>query len=244
MKKRRLFEDFYTKRLENKGFEFEKIKGLSYGFRIKKEPFRITSTEEYLLGYFYIQDKASMLSVVELKPKPNELLLDAASAPGGKTSHLAQIMKNKGVIVAVDNNKERLKAQLFNLQRLGIKNTASFKLSVSRIKNLGLGFDKILLDAPCSATGTFWKEKKRLKSVNKYEVKKHSKLQKNLLKSCYRVLKKKGLLLYSTCSIEKEENEDNVAYAEELGLRLIKTKYFFPQTDNTIGFFYALFEKL
>jgi NOL1/NOP2/sun family putative RNA methylase len=229
-------------RLKKKGFSLKKIKGLSYGFRILEQPgFRISSTEEYLLGYFYLQDKASMLCVEELKPKKTDLILDAASAPGGKTTQLSQLINNQGVIIGVDVSKERLKAQLFNIQRLGVKNVASFHLNTLKIKKLGLRFDKVLLDAPCSASGTVWKEKKRLKAINKHVVKKHAELQKRLIKACAKVLKPKSRLLYATCSLEFEENEENTEYAEkELGLKLLKSKRFFPHTDDTIGFYYAL----
>ncbi|PIU62549.1 SAM-dependent tRNA/rRNA cytosine-C5 methylase [archaeon CG07_land_8_20_14_0_80_38_8] len=230
--------------LEKKGFIFKKIEGLNYGFRVVNEPFSISSTEEYLLGYFYLQDKSSMLCVEELNPKSSELVLDCCSAPGGKTSHIAQLMNNEGVIIALDDKSERLKSQLFNLQRLGVKNATTFKINALRVNSLGLLFDKILLDAPCSASGTVWRKKKRLKMVNKHEVLKSAELQKELLRKCSKVLKPDGLMVYSTCSIEKEENEDNVIFAaEELGLKIVKTKYLFPHTDNTIGFFYAVMKK-
>ncbi|MDD5054340.1 MAG: RsmB/NOP family class I SAM-dependent RNA methyltransferase [Candidatus Nanoarchaeia archaeon] len=230
-------------RLSKKGFSFEKQKELDYCFKILKEPFALSSTEEYLLGYFYLQDKASMISVNELMPKPDELILDACSAPGGKSTLLSQLMNNEGVIISVDVSAERLKAQAFNIQRLGCINIASFKMDALKIKKMGLIFDKILLDAPCSATGMMWKEKKRIKSVNKHEVKSHALLQKKMIKSCFDALKKGGLMVYSTCSIEAEENEENVEYAKALGLKALKEKYFFPHIDETVGFFYAVLKK-
>jgi 16S rRNA C967 or C1407 C5-methylase (RsmB/RsmF family) len=184
-----------------------------------------------------------MISVSELNPKENDLVLDSCGAPGGKATLLSQLMNNKGAIISVDNKAERLKAEVFNIQRLGCINIASFEMDALHVKRIGLKFDKILLDAPCSSTGTMWKEKKRMKSVNKHLVLEHSKLQKKLIKSCFDVLKKDGLMLYSTCSIEAEENEENAEYAESLGLKKIKEKYFFPHIDDTIGFFYALFKK-
>ncbi|MBN1923271.1 MAG: RsmB/NOP family class I SAM-dependent RNA methyltransferase [Nanoarchaeota archaeon] len=236
--------DVLRKRLEEKGFVLESVKEVGYAFKLVDEPFAVSSTEEYLLGYLYLQDKASMMPVIELNPKPVEIVLDAACAPGGKTSHMAQLMNNEGVIAAMDDNLDRLKAHLFNLQRLGIKNTATFNLNASKVKKLGVLFDKILLDAPCSATGTVWREKKRLKAVNKHEVLKHASLQKKMLKACVEVLKPGGVIVYSTCSLEKEENEDNTVWAEKtLKLKVSKTKYFFPQTDDTIGFYYAVMKK-
>jgi tRNA (cytosine40_48-C5)-methyltransferase len=230
-------------RLRVKGFVLEKQE-LDFCYKIIKKPFSLSSTVEYLLGYFYLQDKASMISVNELNPKETDLVLDSCGAPGGKTTLLSQLMNNKGVIISIDKKPERLKAEVFNIQRLGCINIASFQMDALKVKRLDLKFDKILIDAPCSATGNMWKEKKRMKSVNKHEVLLNSILQKKLIKSSYDVLKTGGMMLYSTCSLEAEENEENAAYAETLGLKKIKEKYFFPNVDDTIGFFYVLFKKL
>ncbi len=231
-------------RLKEKGFEFKRIEGIGYGFQIIEEPFSISSTEEHLLGYFYIQDKASMYPVIELDPKPTDVVLDPTAAPGGKTTHISQLMENKGVVIASDPNKERLKSLLFNIQRLGIKNIAVFNLDAREIRKVGLRYDKILIDAPCSATGTMWKEKKRAKEVNLHKVELYSNLQKEIVEKVSKLLKKKGTMVYSTCSMEVEENEGVVEFAENLGLKVVKKRAFFPHTDNTIGFFYAVLKKL
>ncbi|MFA5333445.1 MAG: RsmB/NOP family class I SAM-dependent RNA methyltransferase [Candidatus Nanoarchaeia archaeon] len=230
-------------RLRYKGFVLEEQKELDYCFKIVKKPFALSSTEEYLLGYFYLQDKASMISVNELNAKETDLVLDSCGAPGGKATLLSQLMNNKGAIISIDNKAERLKAEVFNIQRLGCINIASFEMDALKVKRLDLKFDKVLLDAPCSATGTMWKEKKRMKSVNKHLVSEHSGLQKKLIKSCFEVLKKGGAMLYSTCSLEAEENEENRDYAISLGLKKVKEKYFFPNIDDTIGFYYCLLKK-
>lgn len=231
-------------RLERKGFRFEPFRDIPYAFRVVKEPFGIASTPEYLLGYFYVQDGASMVPVIALDPKPGERVLDCCGAPGGKCSHMAQLMDNTGVIVSVDIDKKRMKSQLFNLQRLGVKNTASFVLDARRLRKINMLFDRILVDPPCSASGVVWKEKKRLKSISKQQVQKYSEIQREILSSCVKSLKKDGTLVYSTCSIEAEENEDNTAFAEaELGLKCIKSEYFFPHLHKTHGFYYALMKK-
>jgi len=235
--------DILIKRLEKKGFEFEKQE-LSFCFKVTKKPFALSSTEEYLLGYFYMQNKASMISVFELSPKESDVVLDSCGAPGGKATMLSQLMNNKGVIISIDSNAERLKAELFNIQRLGCINIATYEMDALNVKRLDLKFDKVLIDAPCSSTGTMWKEKKRIKSVNKHKVLEYSRLQKKIIKSSYDALKSGGVMVYSTCSLEAEENEENAAYAESLGLKKIKEKYFFPHIDDTIGFFYAVFKKL
>ncbi len=230
-------------RLKEKGFEFKKIDGINYGFQLVEEPFSISSTIEHLLGYFYIQDKASMFPVIELDPRPTEIVLDPTSAPGGKTTHISQLMNNNGVVIASDPNKERIKSLLFNIQRLGIKNVAVFNIDAREVKKIGLKYDKILIDAPCSATGTMWKEKKRAKEVNLHKVNLYSNLQKEIVEKTSKVLKEGGKMVYSTCSMEPEENEDVVEFAKTIGFKLIKKRTFFPHTDNTIGFFYAVLKK-
>lgn len=232
------------RRLETKGFVFEQFQDIPYALHVVKEPFKISSTPEYLLGYFYVQDAASMLPVIALKPKPSDVVLDCCSAPGGKSSHISQLMKNKGIICSIDTNRLRLKSQLFNLQRLGVKNVATFVLDARKVKKLGILFDKILLDPPCSASGIIWKERKRMKSINKRQVVRFAKIQKELLTKCVKVLKRGGLLVYSTCSLESEENEDNVKFAQSLGLKLLKSEYLFPHTHKTHGFYYAVLERL
>jgi 16S rRNA C967 or C1407 C5-methylase (RsmB/RsmF family) len=153
-------------------------------------------------------------------------------------------MNNTGVIVSVDIDESRIKAELFNIQRLGVKNTAVFLLDARSVKKIGLLFDKIIVDPPCSASGIVWKEKKRLKSINKQQVWKFSKIQREILSSAVKCLKKDGTLVYSTCSLEAEENEENTAFAEkELKLKLVKWEYFFPHVNQTHGFYYALFKK-
>jgi NOL1/NOP2/sun family putative RNA methylase len=232
-----------VKRLNAKGVFLEKQE-LDYCFKVVGKPFALSSTEEYLLGYFFLQDKSSMLSVSELGLKKDDVVLDCCGAPGGKATLMSQLMDNEGAIISVDNKAKRLKAEVFNIQRLGCKNIACYDLDALKLKRLDLKFDKILLDAPCSSTGTMWKEKKRIKSVNKHKVMESAKLQKGLIKSCFDALKKGGLMVYSTCSLESEENEDNALYAESLGLKKLKEKRFFPHIDDTIGFYYAVFKKL
>ncbi|VVB75225.1 tRNA (cytosine(48)-C(5))-methyltransferase [Candidatus Tiddalikarchaeum anstoanum] len=233
------------KRLENRGFRFKMFNNIPYALRVMEEPFSISSTPEYLLGYFYVQDGASMMPVIALDPKKEDLILDSCGAPGGKCSHISQLMNNDGVIVSLDIDRKRLKSQLFNLQRLGVKNVATFLLDAKQVRKIGILFDKVLVDPPCSASGVIWKEKKRLKSISKQQVEKYSKIQKDILTSSVKTLKHEGLIVYSTCSIEAEENEENVNFAEkELGLKCLKSEYFFPQVNNTHGFFYALMRKI
>ena len=256
-----------TKLLNKKGFQFKRIPWAREGFCLTREPFSITSTPEYLSGLLYIQEASSMYPPIALEPKPGEIVADMAAAPGGKTSYMAQLMKNKGVIYAFDVGEERLKEMRLNLSRLGVTNTIIFHKSSLYLGELGIEFDKILLDAPCTGSGTIHKNPERKANRTLEDVKFCQNLQMKLIKVALENLKKDGILVYSTCSLEPEENEfviqwvlDNfkvellpLHYGEpalvkpfgvELNEEIIKARRFYPDKHNTSGFFIAKIMKL
>jgi 16S rRNA (cytosine967-C5)-methyltransferase len=180
------------------------VKGLS----------NITKFSAYQEGLFQIQDEASILVSHLLEPLPGELVIDICSAPGGKTTHLAQLMKNKGSILAMDSNKARLSIVKDNCQRLGIEIVKTI-LNDSTILDLDNNYlkkaDKVLVDAPCSGLGVL-RRKPDLKWQN-YDSKRFkqlSKLQERILATASNYLKVGGRIVYSTCSNEPEENEEVV----------------------------------
>ncbi|MEM4336837.1 MAG: RsmB/NOP family class I SAM-dependent RNA methyltransferase [Candidatus Woesearchaeota archaeon] len=189
----------------------EKIDFLDYGYSIKESRFSLGSTPEFLLGYYYIQEAASQLPVQVLMPLSTDIVLDMAASPGGKTTQIAQYMENKGVLVAVEKEKHRLDSLISNIERIGVKNCIVYNIDASNIHTLNMQFDKILLDAPCSGnflTDPKWFDKK---SVNGFAERRE--LQKKLLAAGIRALKKGGILVYSTCSFEPEENEEVIDWA-------------------------------
>lgn len=113
----------------------------------------IGATPEYLAGHYILQSASSFLPVIALAPQPNEKILDMAAAPGGKTSYIAQLMKNTGILVANDLKKERLKSLNANLHRLGIHNTVVVNYDGRKLPKIYTKFDRVLLDAPCSGIG-------------------------------------------------------------------------------------------
>ena len=160
-------------------------------------------------GCFTIQDKSAGLTSIILKPKPGKNVLDACSAPGGKTTHLAEIMNNKGKILAWEIHDLRLKLIEDNAKRLGI-NIIEAKQNDATILNEKLigKFDKILLDVPCMGIGVI-KRKTDIKWKRKKEdIKEIKNIQYKILDTCSKYLKIDGEMVYSTCSILKEENED------------------------------------
>jgi NOL1/NOP2/sun family putative RNA methylase len=254
--------DDLQKRLEEKGVELERVES---GFVVKKAPFSLASSPEYLLGFFYIQGVAEM-SVAPLLA-PHGYVWDMCAAPGGKTTHLAALMENGGVLVATDVAKIRaLKA---NTQRLGVMNTIIYDMSALDMK---YRFDCILLDAPCTGSGIIRKDPTRKYSRTQSDVDFCQRLQKDLLRAAYRNLKNGGMLLYSTCSLEPEEDEEIVFWAtrhfhltlhkvggtvwgipfqqgfssalgKEYGREMKKCVRTFPHIHNTNGMFAALFKK-
>lgn len=250
-------------RLKKKGVKLQDVLFLKHGFYFESD-FSLGATPEYLLGYYYLQEAASQLPPIVLDPKEGELVLDMAAAPGSKTTYLAQLMNNKGKIYACDSNSLRLRSLQNNLERLGVTNTIIFRRDARFIDDLDLSFDKILLDAPCS--GNFcvnpnYYIQRTLQDINMMAEK-----QKQLVKTAFKLLKKEGVLVYSTCSLEPEENEMIVDYALSLGFKLedtglnigdpgfsevfglklkdmSKTRRFWPHKHDTEGFFIAKLRK-
>ena len=229
----------------------------------------IGSTIEYLKGYYYIQDLSSCIAVNELEITYSNLaILDMAAAPGGKTTHIAQKLNNNGLIVACESKSERIPSLVFNLSRCFVKNTAVFNLRSESVENLGIKFDRVLLDAPCTCEGIIQKDLSRKKSRKVRDLEVCSELQKKLITAGFNVLKPNGLLVYSTCSFAPEENEmviqyliDNFDNARlepvragldgltkfhnfEFTNRMNQTKRFYPHYHNTNGFFIAKIRKV
>lgn len=164
---------------------------------------------EFKNGYFTAQDTSSILVGHVLDPKHGETVLDACAAPGGKTTHLAQLMNNEGTIFAADTNSARLKMVKAACKRMGVKNVILVESDAQNLtKIVNAPFDKVLLDAPCSGLGVMlrrpdlrWK-----KSLSIIEI--SAKLQLNLLKSVAFLVKPGGVLVYSVCTISRKESTD------------------------------------
>jgi len=169
----------------------------------------IENMEEFKQGLFTVQDEAAGLTALILNPKENEEVLDACSSPGGKTTYMAEIMKNKGKIEALDIHEHRTKLVEEAANRLGINIIKVHLQDATKFnKEYEEKFDKILLDVPCLGIGVL-KRKPDIKWQRKVEdIKKITKIQTEILNTCSSYLKKGGELVYSTCSIFKSENQD------------------------------------
>lgn len=196
-----------TKRFPN----LEPVPWCKEGFYIKG--YGVGNTSEHFLGYFYLQEAASMLPPLVLDAQPDDTVLDMAAAPGSKTTQIAAMMQNTGLIVANDYPINRLKALEVNMERCGVTNAIITRMYGQAIK--GITFDKILLDAPCSGIGTIRKSPKTLDIYNPGMSKKLAGVQKRMINSAWNILNKNGTLVYSTCTLEPEENEAVISYALE-----------------------------
>jgi 16S rRNA (cytosine967-C5)-methyltransferase len=198
------------------------------------------------LGHCYIQDPSTVIASQLLDPKPGERILDACAAPGGKTGHLAQLMQNRGTIIACDRDSERLQVLKDNVARLGativhaLRHDWTHDRLPKEIVSIGL-FDKALVDAPCTNTGVM---RRRIDVRWRLRPEDFSRMpndQFSITRAAVQLLKPGGLLVYSTCSLEPEENEEVVRrlLAELPGLRLESEKGSLPFRDGFDGAFGA-----
>jgi NOL1/NOP2/sun family putative RNA methylase len=231
-----------VKRLLSLGIELEKISFLKNGYWICRSKFSLGATSEYLLGLYSIQEAAAQIPASLFPEIKDKTILDACAAPGGKTVQLADLMQNSGVIIALDIKRQRLIALSNQLERCNVKNVMVYDLDARQASRLGIKYDRILLDVPCS--GNFVTDKEWFSRRTLEDVQKNSRLQREILAENVKVLKNDGEIVYATCSLEPEENELNIDWAiKNLQLNVEKincygekalTNIFGKKLDNTI----------
>ncbi|EMC97068.1 hypothetical protein BAUCODRAFT_68561 [Baudoinia panamericana UAMH 10762] len=260
--------------LINRGVTLEPVgKWSKVGLQIFESQVPLGATPEYLAGQYILQAASSFLPVMALAPQEHERCLDMAAAPGGKTTHMAALMRNTGCIFANDANKSRAKALIGNIHRMGVKNTIVCNYSALEFPRVMGGFDRVLLDAPCSGTGVIAKDASVKTHKTPEDFLRLPHLQKQLLLSAIdsvdHASKTGGYIVYSTCSVTVEENEQVVQYVlnKRPNVRLVSTglvfgregfvKYmgkrfhpsmketrrFYPHAYNVDGFFVAKLKK-
>ena len=249
------------KKLTSKGFRLKETL-IEDVFAIEKSSLPIGATTEYLLGYYYIQDLSSCVAVQALDVHENQIVLDMASAPGGKTTFIAQKMKNGGCVIAIDINSTRINSLKFNIARCGVMNCCICRMDGRYVTDLNMKFDRVLLDAPCSCEGIIMRDKSRKTSHTTYDIEHCVKYQTQLIEAAVKVVRPGGLLVYSTCSFAPEENENiiNSLFGRfdikiepiEYGTNgltkfgdirfhddIKKTKRLYPHIHDTLGFYIA-----
>ena len=264
--------DECKKRLEEKGWNLKQIPWCNEGYWVEHKEGRrdIGNNIEHALGYIYVQEAASMIPPVVLDPKPNEIILDMCAAPGSKSSQIAQYMENEGILVANDYKGIRIAPLGINLQMCGVRNAIITLMEGRWFKDIK--FDRILVDAPCSGTGKIRKSFKTLRIWNPDVVRRLAGQQRQLIETAFNILEEEGILVYSTCSCEPEEDEGIIDYLvdkydnakiEKINLEGLKrskailefegNEYskeiqnclrIWPQDNDTEGFFVAKIRKL
>lgn len=260
--------------LINKGVTLEPVgKWSKVGLQVFESQVPLGATPEYLAGQYIIMAASSFLPVMALAPQEHERILDMTAAPGGKTTYIAALMKNTGSIFANDSNKDRTKALIGNIHRLGVKNTIVCSYDAREFPRVIGGFDRVLLDAPCSGTGVIAKDPSIKTNKTEKDFMQLPHLQKQLLlcaiDSVDHTSKTGGYIIYSTCSVSIEENEQVVQYAlkKRPNVKLVETgltfgvdgfvsymgkkfdpkmkmaKRFYPHAYNVDGFFVSKFKK-
>lgn len=206
--------------LEKKGFKLEPA-GLSGAYKVLKHKISLGATNEFLLGYYAIQGLASQHVSHIVNPTENDHVLDVSAAPGGKTAHLSSLMSNKGLIVALDSSKHRMTAFRSNLARLHVTNVIGMQSDAMEVlPQLGL-YDKILLDAPCTGSGSICKRPSSPWTKTVSDIERLAQKQSSMLENSLRQLKMGGELTFSTCSIEPEEGELQIlSILEKYGKKL------------------------
>lgn len=262
--------------LINRGVVLEPVgKWSKVGLQVFESPVPLGATPEYLAGHYMLQAASSFLPVMALAPQPHERILDMAAAPGGKTTYIAALMRNTGVILANDANKARAKGLIGNIHRLGVKNTIVSNLDAREAfpKIMG-GFDRVLLDAPCTGTGVISKDPSVKTSKTERDFLAIPHMQKQLLlaaiDSTDHHSKTGGYIVYSTCSVTVEENEQVVQYAlrkrpnvkivdtglgdfgspgfksymgKQFDPKMTLARRYFPHRENVDGFFVCKLKK-
>lgn len=198
-------------------------------------------SDEFRDGKIIVQDASSYLSARNLNPKPDESVLDTCSAPGGKTAVLGELMENRGELLALDIYPHKLKLIEENCHKCGVDIVRTVKMDARKLKEQGKKFDKILVDAPCSGYGVLRKKPEAIYNKNSENVEELAKLQFEILESASQVLKDNGELVYSTCTILKEENGENIKKFLEKYPNFETVELYIPENvngsyDNVGGF--------
>jgi NOL1/NOP2/sun family putative RNA methylase len=256
-------QNLTVEQLEEKDVVLEQVPWLQTGYWADFRGFSPGALFEHMLGYYYVQGVPSMTVVKVLDPQPGETVIDLAAAPGGKTTHISQLMENNGIVIAIDQDRQRIRSLESNIWRCGAENTLVLRGDAKKLGTLDIPPDKILLDAPCSGEGLIPLDESRKTSKTMADIRYCATRQDVMLEAAIDALVEGGTIVYSTCSIAPEENElvidpilrrhpelqvteidiefGSPGYTTPYGLSLSDSlslaRRFLPHIDGTEGFF-------
>lgn len=259
-----------VKRLEARGWKLKQVPFCKEGYWVLNGPERIGNTIEHFLGYYYVQEPASMIPPLLMDLKEGLKVLDMTASPGSKTGEIGMLINDEGLLIANDVTIDRVSILKYNLQRMGLRSVVMTRRDGNNFARMPEFFDRVLLDAPCSGEGVIRKNPYVAVQWNQKILPKFSAQQKKLILSAYTALKHGGVLVYSTCSLAPEEDEEVINYlldrtdavlerAELKGLKaregvmhwqgkelreeLKNCMRIYPQDNDTEGFFVAKVRK-
>lgn len=251
--------EMVKKMLEEEGFEIQESQVVPEGIRSLKG--NLAHSKAFAEGFITVQDESSMLVASALNLQEGQFILDCCAAPGGKTTHIAEKLNGTGKVVALDLHEHKVKLIQDSAKRLGLTNIETKALDSRKVtdhfqKN---SFDRVLVDAPCSGLGVLRKKPDIKYSKSLEDISSLQSIQKSILHQAAQLVKPGGILVYSTCTVDKEENEGTVSEFlltakdfEEYPLRLSESMnsiveeshiQIFPQDFGGDGFFIACFQK-
>ena len=200
-------EEVLLDMIRKDGITLEKEAKLKHAYKVMKSQKPLTRTQSYHDGLFYIQDKASCLAVEVANPQSGTKVIDVCAAPGAKTTYLAQLMENKGTILSLDYSKRRMKIWGRDRKRMGVKIALPTLADMRKSPPMKLLADLVILDPPCTSTGTFSRMPSGKWRLTKRSILNMARIQWEMLNTCCNYVSDGGHLVYSTCSITVEENE-------------------------------------
>ncbi|WGM89599.1 MAG: RsmB/NOP family class I SAM-dependent RNA methyltransferase [Candidatus Bathyarchaeum tardum] len=253
-------EQKILKTLNEESIILEKVPHLRHAYKLIETKKPLTKTQSFHDGFYYVQDKASCLASEIADPKPGNTILDLCAAPGSKTTYLAQLMENNGTILSVDYSKRRIGVWKRQTKRLGTSIVLPIVADVRNSLPLKFSADVVILDPPCTSTGTFGKTPAAKWRLSKRSILGMSKMQSEMIEEGAQYVKEGGFLTYSTCSITVEENEcviesflktnpefKLVNPKPQIGLPglrgLTKCQRLYPHIHKCNGFFVAKLQK-
>ena len=253
IKENKLKENNLKVNLENLGFILQDHPFLQDSY-IVENPESIIDTDEFKEGKFLIQDGSCSLCAKILDPMENSIVLDICAAPGSKSCNIQELTNNRSILYCNDINEDKISRIEENVKKCGVENVQYMNFDATIFQeSLVNKFDRILVDAPCSATGVINKNPEIKLFRTKKDVENLVDTQRKILENCEKYLKKDGILVYSTCSLLKEENENNVDFIQnKLHLKRVDIDFYgdknkfiklMPFQKGTQGFFISKFVK-